>query len=106
MNRQQLEYEIMNFSKETQICGDWEIVINTKHIGDIIDIVQQNTNEWVSVKDELPTVEKYGEKVWLWRHDASENQGIKMCIFDTKMVRLCSPNTSFMRLPTPPRSSK
>lgn len=54
-----------------------------------------NQNSWTLLKDEIPTVEKHGEKVLIVRLLNGGQAAQSISIHDTKMMKHCNPDETF-----------
>ncbi len=60
-------------------------------------------NCWVACSDKLPTVEKNGRKVLIYRIMNDSQVSLAISIYETSMVKHCNVNeTWWMELPKPP----
>jgi hypothetical protein len=58
---------------------------------------------WVAASEKLPTEEKNGNKVLIYRIMNDSQESLAFSIHETSMVKYCNPNeTWWMELPKPP----
>lgn len=97
--------EILN----TIVMGnkDWSNTICSKEQAiAALQEVWNKANSLVSLRFEIPTAEKYGDKVLLYRLLNKDQKSMSFSIHDTEKVKYCNPDeTWFMPLPEPPKQS-
>ena len=58
---------------------------------------------WVAVSDKIPSIEKNGKKVLIYRIMNDNQECLAISIYETSMVKYCNPNeTWWTELPKPP----
>lgn len=63
-----------------------------------------NQDKWINCKNELPDIEKVGNKVLLFREMNEGQKGMAITVYDTFLVKHCEPETTFwQKLPNPPK---
>ena len=70
----------------------------------IKEVLKMTTDKWIRLRDEIPTIEKYGEKILICRRTTKTQVSQARQVFDTSMIKYCNPDeTIWMKLPDIPK---
>lgn len=79
--------------------------IRIEHLAEAIQYGKiRNYTDWIALSDEVPTVELYGEKVFLYRKTTESQISNAVSVFDTIQVKYYEPSeTYWMPIPELPK---